>query len=333
MSEIRQNLVTKEWVIIATERAHRPEEFVHATRPLTETRPVWEPGCPFCPGNEEGTPAELLRLPPTGPWQIRVVLNKYPALKYDAELIRHSDGIYRSITGAGHHEIIIESPRHNTTIALQAPAETTLALHASRSRGRFFAKDPRVEQIIFFKNHGPRAGTSLVHPHAQVIALPIVPHSLRTRAEEARRYFDDTGECALCRMYQDELHDKVRLVAENQGFVAFILYAAFSPFPLWIVPRRHEPSFLNATDQELEDLADIMYTVLRKLYIGLKDPDYNYVIRSAPLHDPGLGYLHWYVSIIPRVSRSAGFELGSGMFINTSLPEESAAFLRSVQVE
>jgi UDPglucose--hexose-1-phosphate uridylyltransferase len=329
MPELRQNIATKEWVIIATERAKRPEEFVQPHRPLTEHRPGWEAGCPFCPGNEE-LDLEVMRIPERGPWQVRVVRNKYPALQREGERLRTFKGVQRQISGVGYHEVLVESPVHNTCPALQSTAEVSLMLQAFKIRGREIAQDTRVEQLIWFENHGERAGTSLGHPHTQLIGLPIVPYHIRARTEEARRYFDDTGRCALCHMLADELKDGQRLVAKSQHFAAFIPYAALSPFHTWILPRRHESSFLNATARELADLGELLRLVLRKLYLGLKDPDYNYVIRSAPLLDPGSEYLHWYVTIVPRVTQSAGFELGSGMFINVALPESSAAFLRAV---
>lgn len=332
MPELRQNIATKEWVVLATERAKRPEEFVGPQRPLTGDRPEWEAGCPFCPGNEE-LDLEIMRIPEHGPWQLRVVRNKYPALQLEGERMRTFEGVHRQITGVGYHEVLIESPLHNTCPALESAIEVSLMLEAFKMRGREIARDPRIEQIVYFKNHGDRAGTSLVHPHTQLIGLPIVPYNIRARTEEARRYFDDTGRCALCHMLSDEMKHDQRLVAKGKYFVAFIPYAALSPFHLWVLPRRHESNFLNATAYELADLGNVMRQVLRKLYVGLRDPDYNYVIRSAPLHDLGIDYLHWYVTIVPRVTRSAGFELGSGMFINVALPETSANFLREVDEE
>ena len=174
------------------------------------------------------------------------------------------------------------------------------------------------------------AGTSIPHPHAQLLALPVVPHSIRSRVEEARRYFDDNGVCVICRMREQEERDQLRIVMESAHFSAFIPYAAFSPFHLWIVPRQHHSSFLDASAEELQDLSWILHQVLRKIYFGLNDPDFNYIIRSAPEHEHRPAYLHWYVSVIPRVTRTAGFELGSGMFINTTPPEDSARFLRDV---
>jgi UDPglucose--hexose-1-phosphate uridylyltransferase len=329
MPELRQNIATKEWVIIATERAKRPEDFVQPSRPLTEDRSVWEASCPFCPGNEE-LDLEVMRIPDHGPWRLRVVRNKYPALQLEGERKRTFDGVHRQISGVGYHEVMVESPCHNTCPALESSTEVSLTLEAFKIRGREIAQDPRIEQIIYFKNHGERAGTSLAHPHTQLIGLPIVPYNIRTRIEEARRYFDDTGRCVFCHMLGDELKDGRRLLAKSKHFVAFIPYAALSPFHIWIMPRRHDSSFSNATAPELIDLGELLRRVLRKLYVGLRDPDYNYIVRSAPLGDIGSDYLHWYITIIPRVTHTAGFELGSGMFINTALPEASAAFLRAV---
>jgi UDPglucose--hexose-1-phosphate uridylyltransferase len=329
MPELRQNIATKEWVIIATERAKRPEDLVQPRRPLTPDRPEWDAECPFCPGNEE-LDLEVMRVPEQGPWRLRVVRNKYPALQLEGERLRSFEGVHRQISGVGYHEVLVESPLHNTCPGLESDVEISLMLEAFKIRGKEIAQDTRIEQIIYFKNHGERAGTSLVHPHTQLIALPIVPYSIRSRTEEARRYFDDTGRCVFCHMLAEELKDGQRVLVKSKYFAAFIPYAALSPFHIWVLPRRHEASFLNATAHELADLGQLLNQVLSSLYVGLRDPDYNYVIRSAPLQDPGQEYLHWYVTIIPRVTRSAGFELGSGMFINVALPWESAAFLRSV---
>jgi UDPglucose--hexose-1-phosphate uridylyltransferase len=329
MPELRQNIATKEWVIIATERAKRPEDFVQPSHVLIEQQPEWDADCPFCPGNEE-LDLEVMRIPEQGPWELRVVRNKYPALRREGERVRSFDGVHRQISGVGYHEVIIESPRHNTSPALETPDKVTLTLEAFKIRGREISQDPRIDQLIYFKNHGEAAGTSLVHPHTQVIGVPIVPHSIRERTEEALRYFADTGRCVFCHMLADELKAATRIVAESDHFVAFIPYAAFSPFHMWILPRRHESNFVHTDACELADLGELLHRVLRKLYVGLRDPAYNYVIRTAPARDTGFEYLHWYVTIIPRVTQSAGFELGSGMYINTALPEVSAAFLRGV---
>ncbi len=329
MPELRQNMATKEWVVIATERAKRPHEFTSSSDHLTADLPEWESNCPFCPGNEEPE-LEIMRVPEDGPWQIRVVNNKFPALQSEGQKLRSFDDVHRRISGVGYHEVMVESPRHNTCPGLEEAAEITLMMKTFQHRGITISEDHRIDQIIYFKNHGARAGTSLVHPHTQFVGLPIVPYSIRSRIENARRFFDDSGNCVFCQMLDDELHGESRLVAESEHFVAFVPYAAFTPFHIWIVPCRHESNFLNSTEQELTDLGLLLKLVFHKLYFGLNDPDYNYAIRTAPTRDVGQDYLHWYMTIIPRVSNVAGFELGSGMFINTTLPEDCAEFLRSI---
>lgn len=334
MPEIRQNMATKQWVIIATERARRPEDFVDDSRPPShEVLPAYDPDCPFCVGNEEGPDMELLRLPAgDGPWQARVVKNKYPALSLEGDRERSFDGVHRQISGVGYHEVVVESPRHNASPALMQVEDVALFLSALQTRGVVMAMDDRIEHVIYFKNHGPRAGTSLAHPHSQIIGLPVVPYDVRARDEEARRYFDDTGKCVYCDMLAHEIEDRRRVISENDDYVAFVPYAALSPLHVWILPREHHSSYLMVAPVSIGMLAEISRDILRRLYYGLNDPDYNIVLRSAPVKAWYADHLHWYVSLIPRVTQSAGFELGSGMHINTALPEESAAFLRSVEV-
>ena len=329
MPELRQNFVTKQWVIIATERARRPHDFsMHRTHAQTHTRPEFQAGCPFCPGNEEQTPPDLLRWPPEGAWRLRVFPNSYPALQRRGPRMHRKEGTRRSLSGVGAHEVLVETPRHNTTTGLQSSEEIGLMLRGFLERGRELSGDPRIEQIFYFKNHGPKAGSSLEHPHCQMLAMPMVPLEQRTRIEEARRTFDDEGVCPMCKLLQEELVEGVRVIEKNDLFVALVPYAAFSPFHLWIVPRRHGPTFLDQNWAETAALARLMRSICGKLYHGLGDPDYNFNIRSAPMRDASSRYLHWYISMVPRVTQSAGFEIGSGMHINASLPEESAAFLR-----
>jgi UDPglucose--hexose-1-phosphate uridylyltransferase len=328
MSELRQNLATKDWVIIAQERAQRPQEFIDPTRRRTDELPDRLATCPFCPGNEDQTVGETLRWPSQGPWQLRVFSNRYPALRPDAGHQRCLSGLKRHVSGIGYHEVLVETPRHNICPALQSPEEIHLTLKALQQRGRRMLRDSHVEHVIYYKNHGPAAGTSISHPHCQLLGLPMIPQDTRLRIEEARRSVDDYGACPHCTMLEMELKDRQRLVAENPLFAAFVLYAAYSPFHIWVLPRLHRPSFLAVGDNELDSLARLLREVFGKLYYGLSDPDFNYLIRSAPLRDIESDYLHWYLSIVPRVTKAAGFELGSGMYINPALPEESAAFLR-----
>lgn len=332
MSELRQNLVTREWVIITTDRAIPPEAYINPSdSETTQMIEPYDPKCPFCPGNEERD-LEAESMPEQGPWETRVVNNKFPALSYRGELRRTFDGVHRWITGVGHHEIVVDHPQHNTTWALMMPDEVRCGLETFFRRGWSIRQDSRVEQIIYFKNHGRQAGASLKHPHSQIIALPIVPTNIRQRIENARRYFDDNGRCIFCTMLRDELDKEERLVVTSDYFVAFVVYAAASPFSIWILPRQHRVSYLYSQPDQLHDLAQVLNDILRRLYIGLRDPSYNLIIRSAPVNEIGNDYLHWYVAIVPRLSPTAGFELGTGMFINSVIPEACADFLRRIKV-
>lgn len=331
MPELRQNLATREWVIIASERARRPNAYAEAPdHKITSARPAHDPRCPFCPDNEE-LDLEICRLPGTEPWRTRVVRNKYPALAMDGILARNFHGVERSITGVGYHEILVEHRLHNTTLALMSDADVRYVLETYLVRGQEIGADPRIEQIVYFKNHGERAGASLPHTHSQVIGLPIVPGDIRHRLEEARRFFDDTGRCVFCTMLADELTRGERIVAINDHFAAFVLYASSSPFHIWILPRNHHASFLHVDPAELDYLAPILRDVLYRLYVLLNDPDYNLILRSTPTKEPENGYFHWYLAIVPRLSHSAGFELGSGVWINPSLPEACAEYLRNME--
>ncbi|OQY43737.1 MAG: galactose-1-phosphate uridylyltransferase [Anaerolineaceae bacterium 4572_78] len=333
MPEFRQNIATRDWVIIATDRAKRPQTLAvnGATSPIE--LPSHDEKCPFCIGNEE-LDLETDRIPkdPTQPWQVRAVRNKYPALSEDINFHRSFTNVERRISGLGYHEVIIEHPAHNTTLALMEPDEIALFFEIVYRRGWKISEDPRIEYIVYFRNHGERAGASLVHPHSQIIALPVVPNVIRKRTEEARRYFDDTGQCVYCAMMHNELEHKARVVVSSQYFIAFVLYAAPTPFHMWIMPLRHDVSFLYTKQEERIDLANVIKQVLAKLYIGLNNPAYNLIVRSSPIKEIENDYLHWYITLVPRLSRTAGFELGSGIHINPTLPEACAEFLRGVNI-
>ncbi len=331
MAELRQNVVTREWVIINPERAKRPDQF--AERKAAETPlPMSDPDCPFCVGNEHLTINESFKISDGGNWRVRVVGNKFPAVENRGDRVRKTDGIYRSMTAVGFHEVVIEHPLHNMTMALMSDKQVADILMAYRERYREIRWDDRVEAIIIFKNHGETAGTSLVHPHSQLVATPVVPSQIRNRMEEAIRYFDDTGECVCCRTLRDEMSAGERIICENDDFAAFIPYAALSPFHTWIFPRRHSSSFDETTDSEIPGLAKCLRTVLAKLYHGLNNPDFNFSIRSIPTRELHVEYFHWYLTIVPRVTKTAGFEIGSGMYVNSALPEQSAEFLRNIAV-
>jgi UDPglucose--hexose-1-phosphate uridylyltransferase len=331
MPELRQNRFNKEWVIIATERAKRPEELKvkREVHPL----PHYSEKCPFCPGNEHMAPPEVMRINDHGTdWQIRVVPNKFAALAREGEPERKISRSQRTMNGVGIHDVIVEGRDHAATTALMSDEQVGNIIRCYRSRYIDVAADPRITHVTIFKNHGEAAGTSLEHPHSQLIATPVISHQVRDRMYEALRHYDEYGECIFCAMLDEELHAKARLVEVTEHFVALEPFASPTPFVTHIFPRRHMASFGDVSEVEMEDLGRVLRKVLAKLYFGLHDPDFNYTIRSAPAENRGVMYYHWYLSVIPRLTRVAGFELGSGMFINTVLPEDAAGFLRNVEI-
>lgn len=331
MPELRQNPITKRWVIISTERAKRPHELA---KKLEDSKPLapYVATCPFCPGNEALTPAESLRFGTNGKWQVRVVPNKFGALASEGELTRKLDGLKCTVNGIGVHEVVVETPDHSKTTALLSDAEVETIIQCYKERYFTITNDPRMEHVTIFKNHGIAAGTSLEHPHSQIIATPIIPPDIRSRMEEALRFYDWSGECIFCKVMADEVVERVRIIEETEHFVCFVPFAALTPFSTWIFPRRHMASFGEIMAEEMRDMARILRSVLAKIYYGLGNPDYNYIVRTAPCEGRYLRYYHWYVTVVPRLTRSAGFELGSGMYINPTIPEANAEFLRSVQV-
>lgn len=332
MSEFRLNRATKEWIIVATERATRPHQFL--SKSAQERLPRLDPACPFCPGNERQTPPEVYALrkrnsrPDGAGWHIRVVSNKYPALAPEGKVTEIMGRFFRTASGLGKHEVIIETPRHDLSPATLSLKQVRQICSVYRRRYLDLEKDGRFKLIIIFRNHGLSAGTSLRHPHSQVIALPLVPSSIRHLLEEAMRYYDDHGSCVFCDMLEEETAAEKRVILKDRRFVAFHPFASRAPFETWIVPRKHNACFGSISTEDSASLASAVKKVLVKLHQKLGDPDYNLIIRTAPIKDAQEDYYHWYVQILPRLSTPAGFELGSGVYINTALPEKTAAFVR-----
>lgn len=332
MSELRQNIATKEWVIIATERAQRPEEFGDGVKvyPAKEKNT-----CPFCCGHENRTPPEITSfrsygtVPNSPGWWVRVVPNQFPALKNEGNVERHKiEDFFVMMPGFGEHEVVIESPEHDQTIATMEQKQVEEIFLAYLKRHQALSQDKRHEMVIVFKNHGSQAGTSLHHPHSQIIATPVTPNHIRHRIEEAMRYFDDNGHCVYCEMIDKELKAKDRIVVESANFVVFEPFASRSPFETWVIPKFHSSDFSGLSEEMAKELAFVTRHALLKIYKALRNPDYNYMIYSGPSHECELEYYHWYIKILPRVTSMAGFELGSGIYINTVIPESAAKFLR-----
>jgi len=329
MSIIRQDPTTREWVIIAAERMRRPHEYTHPAE--VRSRAVATGPCPFCPGHEASTPEEAFRLPDssgTG-WAVRVTSNKFPALGDGGRLERRETGpLFREMDGVGVHEVIIETPAHDRTLAIMTNHEVENILTAYQARYRVLREDPRLKYIMIFKNHGEAAGTSLAHPHSQLVATPVPPMLLRRKYEVAVAHYDDTGRCLYCDIAEEERRAKSRVVLETDRFLVFHPFASRVPFETWITPKRHQPSFGHVSKEDLHELAPVLRRTLRALYDRLGDPDFNYIIHSAPIEDDSKDYYLWHIQILPRLATMAGFELGSGIYISTMLPEQSAAMIR-----
>ncbi|MGB8169851.1 MAG: DUF4931 domain-containing protein [Chthoniobacteraceae bacterium] len=333
MSEIRHNKLTGEWVIIAPERAKRGGNLAPpAARPEV---PEFVATCPFCPGNEgEGTDERYRVKGDDGKWALRSVVNKFSVLSPtgDVALAGCRGGEEESVNGVGLHEVLVESPRHHLTTALFSPEHVRRILEAYIDRFRSFYADSRIRHVVVFKNHGAEAGASQQHPHSQIVGTPIVPGQVLERIERARRIFAETAKCLACTLIAQEREAGCRIVAENLHFVALIPYAALSPYHLWIFPKIHAACFSVLPVETVPTLAEIVHTVLRKVHGMLADPPFNLVIRSLGPQEQNAPYFHWYISIVPRVNKVAGFELGTGMYINPSSPESRAQALRDFVV-
>lgn len=330
MSEIRLNLIAHEWVIVARERCRKIEDFIEVRE--KKLRPEFLSTCPFCPGNESRTPDESFRICDERSWKIRVVPNKFAVFSKEGEGKRTNSELQKCIDGIGIHEIVIETPKHNLTIATMPIEHVKEIIQTYKDRFLEIHKDPQIEHVIIFKNNGSASGTSIEHSHSQIVGSPILPLRMRNRNEEYRRFFDERGECLICAMIRDELNDGSRILLNTKYFVSLIPFAALSAFHIWIFPKRHSGSFSDIHSEEMWDLAINLKSTMAKLYYGLQHPDFNYVIRSEKPEDLGSKFMHWYISIVPRIVPASGFELGSGMYINPLAPEMSAEFLRNVKI-
>jgi UDPglucose--hexose-1-phosphate uridylyltransferase len=325
MATLRQDPTTNEWVILAPERAAR-KSLDHATRAPAAAH---DPGCPFCPGNEDLTPPEVARSPSSGPWEQRVVPNRFPALHPGGHTERNGGRILREMAGIGAHEVVIESPLHDERMDGMSGERVAHVVSLWRDRYRALSAEPWAKAVVVFRNFGERAGTSLEHPHSQILATPVVPPEALHQVTVATRYHDDTGHSVYLDLVGRESEERVRLVAERGPFTAVVPFAGRLPYETWIMPRALQPSFGDLRDEDLTDLAELLRDVLGALRRAADDPDFNLVVQSAPVGQELAPVFVWHIRILPRLVTSAGFELGSGMSINTVAPESSSAALRA----
>jgi len=326
--ELRKDPIIGRWVIISTERGKRPSSF-HI--PEKESTGGF---CPLCPANEDKTPPEVFAyrpfdsLPNTPGWSLRVVPNKFPALRIEGELDRRGEGIYDKMNGVGAHEVIIESPDHDETLSSVPTSHFEKVLLTYRARINELYKDTRFKYISVFRNQGEVAGASLAHPHSQLIALPVVPKRLMEELKGSKEYFTYKERCVYCDIIRQEKKQNVRIISENQEFLSIAPFASRFPFEIWILSRQHNSSFEETPEWQYASLAEIFSNVLKRLDMALANPPYNFMLHTSPVSEKINDYYHWHFEIIPRLTRVAGFEWGSGFYINPTAPEDAAKFLR-----
>jgi UDPglucose--hexose-1-phosphate uridylyltransferase len=316
MSEFRQDPISGQWVIVAPERASRPDEFARDGQARAARL------CPFCAGNEHLTPAPLLEIPSSpgsaASWRIRVLTNKYPAVTADGE------------TGFGQHEVVVESPEHLLGITELSESQFADVVLVYRDRLRTLAADGRLKCGLVFKNMGAGGGATLEHIHSQIVALPTVPDRLQLELNGAAQWQAQHGGCAFCAIIEQELSDGTRIVACDDSLVAMCPVAARTPYETWILPRRHESHFEQTADALAGGLARLLMQIVGAVAADSRSDAYNYLIHSAPFDTPPGDHYHWHVEVIPRLTRLAGFEWAAGWNINPVTPEEAALRLRNL---
>ena len=332
MSELRKDPIAGNWVLIAPERAGRPTDFAKRTAEVVGR----SDSCPFCPGNEAMTPPAVLTVPqsndPDRPgWEVRVFPNKFPALDEGHNVGEQGAALsvlFERLDGVGVHEVIVETPDHGATLASLSLDSIENVLRVYQSRIRELAKDPQIRHIVIFRNHGPEAGATLDHGHSQLLALPIVPARVREEVEGARAHFSSKSRCIYCDIAHQEERDGERLILKNEYFIAVAPYASRFSFEFWLLPRRHNARFEDMSETECGSLAGALRSTLTALDEVLGRPPYNLILHSAPCREGSDESYHWHIEIMPILTRVAGFEWGTGIYINPTPPEEAAQTLR-----
>jgi UDPglucose--hexose-1-phosphate uridylyltransferase len=330
--QFRKDPIVDRWVIVSTDRAQRPFSSHGDTAPAAKT------DCPFCEGNERATPTEAFALrdrqssPNQSGWQVRVVPNKFPALAALGDANLHNEGTYDSIDGVGAHEVIVECPQHEKSLARLSHQQVSKVVTTYRERLLALKEDRRLAYGMLFKNVGEAAGASIEHCHAQLIGLPMVPVMVRDELAGAAKFLDRHQRCIFCDLLSRELAAKHRIVCTTERFIAVTPFASRFSFETWVLPRTHQSHFEDLEPADIDEFASILKAVLMKLDAGLGRPAYNYFIHTAPLNVPPQESYHWHLEILPCFSRVAGFEWGTGCYINPVPPEQAAAFLRGTEI-
>jgi len=338
MQQLRRDPVTGRWIIVHHDAEKKPKDYIAELKKF----PAKPEGkvCPFCPGGEDRTPPEIyVDRPPSSSanqpgWNLRVIANKFPALRVEGDLDSQGNGMYDRMNGVGAHEVIIEHPDHRITMADMSDQEVERIILAFKHRCVDLKRDRRFVFTLVFKNHGESAGASLAHTHSQLIALPIVPKKMQEMLRGAEHYYQFRERCVYCDIIRQEQGQKDRVVEENERFLCFTPFASCSPFEMWIIPKQHSSQFYHIREEDIASLAQLLRRTLARLKKTLTDPPFNFIINTSPIqHDKELDYFHWYIEIVPKLTPSAGFEWGTGFYINPTPPEKAAAWLRNAKLK
>ncbi|MCX6763799.1 MAG: DUF4921 family protein [Candidatus Moranbacteria bacterium] len=328
ISELRQDLVTGDWVVIATGRARRPEDFAASERAIEEDD--FGKACVFCHPEETGQEKDVLMYQDQeGDWSLRVFPNKFPAFARSRTPKHFEEGPYFAMDGIGYHEVIVTRD-HIKQMALMNPMEVAEVLDAYQERYIDLMNRKSVNYIEIFHNHGKEAGASIKHPHSQLMAIPVVSPYIKGELEGAETYYRSTKECVYCTMNEWECEDQKRVVFENEEFVAFCPFASRAAFEVWVVPKKHKPYFERTNSEEKLACGEALQESLNRIFKALKDPAYNFYIHTAPCDGKDYLHYHWHIEILPHTATWAGFELSTGIEISTIQPEIAAEYLRNI---
>jgi UDPglucose--hexose-1-phosphate uridylyltransferase len=337
MSRLRKDPIVGRWIIISTSRPKKPQDY-HFEEPVDDVTPA---ECPFCGGNEGKTPHEVAAFRPEPSrenepgWWVRVIPSKFPVLQVEGSLEREGSGIYDWMNGIGAHEIVIESPEHALRLEDLPESQIERVLWSYRDRIMDLERDKRLRYVLILKNQGISAGALLNHTHSQIIATPIMPKLVKEKLDGAKSYYDYKERCIFCDMIRQELAESARVVEESRHFLVFTPFAPRFPFEVWIYPKRHSCAYAESSKEEIMDFSRVLRHALKRIGAVLNNPPYNYILYTAPNRVPRSGYwhtlnedFHWHLEIHPRVMQVAGFERGSGFYINPTPPEDAAKYLR-----
>lgn len=330
ISELRQDIVSGDWVVIATGRAKRPHEFLKQSRiPFRQPQKT----CPF----EKLQGNALLAYPSDGKkesekWWVQAIPNKYPALAKGVCELYRSVGPYQWTEGVGFHEVVVTKD-HERSIASMNDEEVAALLHAYQNRYLTLKDDACVAYISIFHNHGRESGATITHPHSQIIAIPVIPPDIGRSLRGSAAYFHEHKMCVHCLIIEYERKVKDRLIYENDFFVVLAPYASKTAFEIRIFPKGHTPHFESMSESTRASCANALRVALAKLYNGLNNPDYNFFLHTAPTGDSReFHHYHWHFEILPKTAIWAGFEIGTGIEISVISPETAAGFLRKIKV-